>query len=155
MRQVRELNKPCEVQRGFKVFKVSLWALKAYCRLQSHITEFRGVQSAKESIENSEHSRLSKEKVQHEHSQVKLSQPGLLGNWMLQAGHAYMHGTQVEWTWLQLHGGGELHLPHCTMSIISETDMEHVYGIQNLGSIWVVVVDYQTSVLHVFHNYLY
>ena len=41
-----------------------------------------------------------------------------------------MCGTQVGWTWLQLHGVGELHLPHCIVSIISEIDMEHVYNDQ-------------------------
>ena len=43
MRQVREPSKPHEVQRGFKVFKVSLPASKAFCRLQRHIADFRGV----------------------------------------------------------------------------------------------------------------
>ena len=27
---------------------------------------------------------------------------------------------QVRWTWLQLHGVGELCLPHCNVSVISE-----------------------------------
>ena len=49
--------------------------------------------------------------------------------WMLWVGHRAMGGGSclymgalVGQTWLQLHGGGELHLPRCTMSIISEMD---------------------------------
>ena len=51
------------------------------------------------------------------------------GCWMLQVGHGVMGGGShlyaqvlVGWTWIQLHGGGELRLPRCTMSVISETD---------------------------------
>ena len=56
MRQVRELNKPHEVQRGFEVFEVSaqaskafcglkgiLWTLEAYHRLWTHIIDFGGI----------------------------------------------------------------------------------------------------------------
>ena len=50
--------------------------------------------------------------------------------WQHEAGHAYMHGMQVGWTWLQLHGAGELHLPCYIVSVISETDMERIYDDQ-------------------------
>ena len=43
MRWVRELNKPCKVQRGFEVFEVSSQASKAYCGLQRHIVDFGGI----------------------------------------------------------------------------------------------------------------
>ena len=58
-------------------------------------------------------------------------------------------------TWLQLHRGGELCLPHCTVSIISETDNEACLQRLDLGAWGCVVADYQTSILPVFHNYLY
>ena len=60
---------------------------------------------------------------------VTLSWPGLLQCWTLWAGHVATRGgshlyvqMQVRQTWLQLHGVGELHLPCCTVSVISETD---------------------------------
>ena len=58
-----------------------------------------------------------------------LSRSELLQCWTLQVGRMATKGgshlyawTQVGWTWLQLHGVGELRLPHCNMSVISETD---------------------------------
>ena len=58
-----------------------------------------------------------------------LSRPGLRGagryKWVAgwwEVGHAYMCGRLVGWTWLQLHRGGELCLPRCTVSVISGTD---------------------------------
>ena len=54
------------------------------------------------------------------------------GIWMclvqgVTVGHAYMCRMQVRWTWLQLCRVGELCLPHCIMSVISEMDMERIY----------------------------
>ena len=43
MRRVRELSKPREVQRGFKVFEVISQASKVYHGLQRHIADFRGI----------------------------------------------------------------------------------------------------------------
>ena len=84
------------------------------------------------------------------------------GFWTLQADHGVTGGRSclymwalVGRTWLQLHGGGELRLPCCTMSIISETDNGACLQLPDLGVWGCVVVDYQTSILHVFHNYLY
>ena len=69
--------------------------------------------------------------------QAPLSWPGLLGTghyewvtWWQEAGYACTCRMQVGQTWLQLCGGGELCLPHCIMSIMSEMDTEHVYDNQ-------------------------
>ena len=43
MRWVREPNKLHEVWRHFVAFKVSLWASKAFCRLQRCIVDFEGI----------------------------------------------------------------------------------------------------------------
>ena len=50
--------------------------------------------------------------------------------WQHEAGYAYMCKMQVRQTWLQLHRGGELCLPCCIVSIISETDTECIYDDQ-------------------------
>ena len=82
--------------------------------------------------------------------------------WTLRAGHEVMGGGSclyaqalVGQTWLQLHRDGELRLPRCTVSIILETDNGVHLRWPDLGAWGCVAVDYQTSILHVFHNYLY
>ena len=51
--------------------------------------------------------------------------------------------------------GGELCLPRYTVSVISEMDNGACLQQPDLGAWGCVVVDYQISILHVFHNYLY